>query len=357
MDWTNTAYTIDLGATLIDPLNVNKKIGDLKGIIFDGLDITENYNADSRIQAKLATVTPIDQSDGYKNNARIRIILSIPDRAWSKELITGYVSDIKVSQEANYIKREYTIESTMWGLLNHRLATPVTINKGSNMINIWTDLMTRQTKMQYSTTGAQNRTFNNTIIYEPGTVLATLLFEISEGYSRMDVDGHGRIILKRYIAPSKQTPSRTIDLTDERGLVYGSFTKSSSEWSTSGREIVTATITGKNNSQQVIAGYYDAPANHRSSIKTRGYLVSQSTSYSGSNNSPTKNELAKIAESNWKKSQSLGIDWQGTSIYADYHAGDVVWLSTTPLTKKKCLIREVDTHFSSFSQDLTLEEI
>ena len=360
VDWTDTSYVFDIGVNMVDPRNVDKKLGSLNGVIFEGLSVTENYDSNSRVQAKVTTVVKEDQSDGYIPNSRLRIIASVPSKSWSSELITGYVTDIKITNEEGYIKREYSIDSTMWGLLNHKIANSITIKAGSKMIKIWTELIKNYTRMQYSTSNAQDRSFNTVIMYEPGTALSDILFDISEGYSRMDVDGHGRLLLRRYIAPSKQTATKTIDLMSDKALAYGAFVKTSSEWDTPGRYIVTANVSGNSNgktSQQVISGSYDAPSTHRSSIDTRGYLLSVSSSYSGGSQSPSKTELAELAKKYWSENQNLGIEWTGETVFGDYHAGDIVNLSVSNLSKKKCLVYEVTTELSSFTQKLTLKEV
>lgn len=367
MEWDDTGYFYLVDVNMVSQTNVDNTLGALSGVVLSGLSITENYNSDSRVQAKLSTVVKEDESDGYVANSRLRIILTIPDRGWHEELVTGYVSDIQESYDSGYVKRDYTIEGTMWGLLEHKIKSPIIISKGAKMVKVWTTLMQTQTRMQYTATNARDKVFANTIVYEAGSNLSTVLFEISSGYSRMDVDGHGRVVLEKYTAPSSRTASRILDYTDIGGLTLYPLTKSSSEWEMPGRAIVTANVSVKDDdgktTQQVVVGSYDAPSGHATSIGVRGWLRARSDSYSGSSENPSKSELDAVAEKNWKNAQNKGISWTAQSVFADYHAGNVLTLITPSdyangnVTGHKVLVESVRTNLEAFSQDLTLKEL
>lgn len=367
MDWTNTGYSYSIGVNVVHQTNVDNTLGSLSGVQLNGMSITENYYSDSRVQAKVSTVVKAGESDGYVNYARLRIILSIPERNFIEELMTGYVSDIVENSEHGYTKRTYTLEGTIWGLLDHKIADPITIGKGVKMISVWSSLMKTLTKMQYSTDGAQDTAFSNVVLYEPGTALSTVLFELSSGYDRMDVNGHGIVTLKKYTPPSQMTPSRIIDYNDLRGLSISPLEKNTSEYENPGRAIVTTTVSiekdGKT-SQEVIAGYYDAPSSDPSSIETRGWLSARTDSYSGSSENPSKSELNSIAENNWKSAQNKGVQYSGSSVFANYHAGEVVTLITpssksvdAPIDSHKVLIQSVTTNLEQFTQSLTMKEV
>lgn len=366
MDWTKTKYSYEVTVNVIHQTNVDIMLGSLSGVQLDNLSISEDYYSDSRIQAKVTTVTETGKSDGYVENARLRIILAIPEQNWAQELITGYVSDLDETYESGTIVRTYTIESTIWGLMDHLLADPVIISSNANLIDIWTGLLKSQTKMQYSVSNAQNRTFTQTILYEPGTDLATLLFEISSGYDRINVDGHGRITLEKYTAPSKRSSECVIDYNDVHNLVKAPLTKASTAYEAPGRVVVTATISYMNdngeNDQEVIAGHYDSPASHPTSLASRGYLRAISESDNGLSDYPTKDELSAYAKLIWEDEQDSGIEWSAETIYGGYYAGQIATLILPSsldgeMISKKVLISSVSTEFNNFIQRLTMKEV
>ena len=367
MDWTETGYSYDISVIVVHQTDVNTTLGSLSGVQSDSIQLGENYYSDSRVQAKLKTVVKEGSSDGYVDNARLRILLTIPKFNFFEELITGYVSDINKTFEHGYEVREYTIESTLWGLLEHKVKDNVVIKKGAKLSTIVPTLISSLTKMQYSTDNMQDHVFGNNIVYEAGSVLATVLFELNESYNRVTVDGHGRLIFPKYTAPSKMTAGRSIHYSQLRNLMVGSLSYSSSEYEAPGRAIVTATVTktdsdGKS-SQQVVVGSYDAPATDPTSLATRGWIRARTDSYSGVSENPSKSELNALAKKNWENAQDKGREWTATSVFADYHIGEVCTLilpngsgDAFSLTRK-VLVKSVTTNFGDFTQELTLKEV
>jgi len=367
MDWTETGYTYDIGVTVVHQTDVDNTLGYLSGVQFDSIEISENYYSDSRIQAKLKTMVKDGSSDGYIDNARLRIVLMIPKFNFFEEMITGYVSDISKTFEHGYTVHEYTIESTLWGLLDHKVKDNVVVKKGAKLSKIVPTLIASLTKMQYSVDNLQDHAFSNNIVYEAGSGLATILFELNESYNRVTVDGHGRLIFPKYTAPSKITPSRNIHYSQLRNLMIGALSYSSSEYESPGRAIVTATVTktdsnGKSN-QQVIVGSYDAPSTDPTSLASRGWISARMDSYAGTSENPSKSELNALAKKNWENSQDKGREWTATSIFADYHIGEVCRLilptgsgDAMSLTRK-VLIKSVNTNLGEFTQELTLKEV
>ena len=360
MDWYQTGYSYQIDVEVVKATDITAVKGILNGVLLDNCTINENYYSDSRVQGKVATLVKEGESDGYLENHRLRIVLSIPSRQWIEPLLTGYVSDIAETKEHGYVKRVYTIEGTMWGLLDHVMKEPVTIGKGAKMVSIWKSLMEKQTKMQFDTTGSQDHAFKNTIVYEAGTKLGTILFEISESYSRMDVDGYGRVTLKKYTNPSKQASSRTVFYSDFKNITLPQTGNTRVDYDNPGRVVVTSTVTIEKNgksTQQVVVGSYDAPSSDKNSLAVRGYLKGVTESYSGVSENPSKSELDSVAKKKYTDSQTKGKEWDASSVFANYKAGEVITYIHSNLERSKCLIKTVNTNLSSFTQDLTLKEV
>ena len=368
VEWSDTGYTYDVGVTVVSQVNVDYTLGELTGVQMTGLTVTENYNSDSRVQAKVTTIVGAGESDGYVDNARLRIILIIPERNWSRELMTGYVSDIDEVYESGYIKRQYTLEGTIWGLLEHKTNAAVTIAKGAKMLDVWSKLMKDQTRMQYSTASAtKDHPFSAVTLYEAGTQLSTILFEVVSGYCRMDSDGHGTVVLNDYTPPSKKTPTRVIDYNDLKNLVMAPLNMNSTKYEAPGRAVVTATVSSEDKNgktvQETLVGYYDAPSEHATSMNTRGYLRSRSDSYSGSSEKPSKSELDAEAKKNWENEQDKGVEWTAESAFADYRVGEVATLILPSdrlgiaMVSKKVHITGVLTNLETFTQSLTMKEV
>lgn len=368
VNWKKTGYSYDVVVNVVHQTNVDIVLGMLSGVQLSGMTITQKYYSDSRDQAKLTTIVPEGESDGYIKNARLRIVMSIPSRFWSEELITGYVSDVDTVIESGYTKRTYTIEGTMWGLLEHKLSSNVIIGAGSRLINNWASEMSSKTTTQFDTSRAQDHVFGSNIVYEAGTVFATYLFEMCSGYNRMYNDGHGRVVLAKYIEPSKMTPTRVIDYKDTIGLSMAPLSANDTSYESPGEAIVTATVSQPDPNdenktiQKVLVGHYAAPSSHPTSMATRGFMRSRSDSYNGAVEKPSVNDLNAQAKKNWEESQDKGITWSVSSVFANYHAGEVVTL-VAPYGfegadySHKVLISEVQTNMDYLTQNLTLKEV
>ena len=362
IDWTDTGYSYLVEVLVVNQTNVDLVEGVLEGFVYQGATVTENYNSDSRVQAKISTIVREGTSDGYKKHCRLRIVLSIPSRNWSEEFVTGYVTNITEKTEHGYTKRDYTIEGTMWGLIEHKIVSPIIIGKNAGLLKIFSDTM-KLTKMQFTTSKAQQRIFTKETVYEVGTNLSTVFFELASGTNRLDNTGHGVVELKKYVEPSKREADRTVDFYDLRGLMLHPLELTSTEWEAPGRAIVTATISDTDSkgktTQKVVAGYYDAPASHHTSLATRGWLRARTDVYNGVSETPSKSELNNEAKKNWEKSQSKFRTWKASSVFADYHAGEVLnlVLDDSNTSTVKVLVESVRTDFETFTQDLTMKEV
>lgn len=366
MDWENTGYSYNVDVLVVDQRNVEIILGSLSGVQLEGLTITENYYSDSRIQAKVSTIVGESESDGYIQNARLRIIMSIPLRAWTEELITGYVSDIDLTYQSGYAKRTYTIEGTLWGLLNHKIGKSLAIASGSTLRDVIVKQIMPQTRMQYSLSNFLDHRFNSAIVYEAGSNLSTVLFETTSGYDRVNNDGHGTIVISKYTAPSNMTPTKTLDFHDSRGLLMAPLSYNDTSYSAPGRAIVTTTVSkdkGDGKTEQVtISGYYDAPASDRTSIEQRGYIIARSDSWNRSGDNPSERDLAQEAKNNWQSAQDKGIEWTVDTVFGDYHTGEVINIIAATSKSEassihKVLISGVQTELANLTQKLTLKEV
>ena len=350
--WPKIGYTPILYADLVSPLNVGTVIGTLHNISIADSSITEQYYSDTRIQGKIVTICKNGESDGYIDNARIRMILSIPTRDWSKTLITGFVSGIEESDSDGFTKRTYNVESTIWGLSNHLMHIYVNVKNGDSLKAFLTNLLKNETKFQYNLSNAKDSTFGDTKVYDVGTSLLNIIMEVNEKINRVDVDADGRLIFTPYADPKTISASKTIDYEDHLTLTMEEMTKSTNAFDRPGRTIVIS-----RNGQQVISSHYDPPATDESSQQTRGWLMVKTAQYGGKKKEPTIQDLHNEATELWKNSQDKGIEYDVKTYFADYHAGEVINLIPRKRSSKKCLISSVDTSFGDFTQKLTCREL
>lgn len=352
MNWSKVGYTPVLYVDMVSQLNVNTVLGSLKNVSISDCSITENYFSDSRIQAKVVTVVKNGESDGYIKNSRLRMILSIPSRNWTKTLFTGFVTNISESDNEGFIKRTYTLNSTIWGLTDHLMHIYVSADKGGSVVRTTESLLKDHTTFQYDLSKAQDKHFGDTKIYDVGTSLLNILIEINDGTNRLEVDSAGRVLLVKYVKPKDISASVTIDYEDYKTLTMEELTKSSNEDDMPGRTIVIS-----RGGSNVISSHYDAPVTADSSQHNRGWLKVKSSQYNGSKKNPTIDDLFTEATKLWNDNQDKGIEYDVKSFYADYHTGVVANLIPRKQTSRKCLISTVETSFGDFTQKLTCKEL
>lgn len=280
IDWTNLEYDWEVTAQVIDPHSSASIIGELSGVDPAGCEVTEGYYSDTRVSGRVTTRVPAGESDGYAPNARIKIVLCVPRFGWERALLTGFVTDVSESEEGGSTIREYMLDSSLWGIAEDLITSSVTCAAGSKALTVAKKLLGDR-RIEYDVSEAQDRTISKVTVYEPGTALLHLLFDVFSGYSRLGVRGDGPILISRYTAPSKLTPCVTIDPYDPRTLVVGEVHVNDETYEKPGAAIVTANVSktttkgGKTTtSHETRAGAYLAPDSHETSRNTRGYLLS-----------------------------------------------------------------------------------
>ena len=365
MIWTNLEYDWEVVAQVVDAHSSSSVIGELVGLDPAGCEVTEGYYSDTRVSGRVTTRVPLGESDGYVPNARICIVLRVPRHGWERQLLTGFVTDYGESEEGGSTIREYSLDSSLWGIAEDMTLASVTCAAGAKALTVAKRLMDSR-RIEYDVSDAQDRTISKPTVYEPGTALLHLLFDIMSGYNRIGVRGDGPILIKRYTAPSKLSPSATIDPYDHRTLVVGDVSDKDESSERPGAAIVTAnvsktkTVGGKTTTtHETRAGSYLAPDSHETSRNTRGYLRFAKDTYSGSKEEPSVSELQSAAKTVWSNNQDKGRSHDLTVLYMDLHEGDVVELVRKDGTTRKCLVQTVTTNLDprERTQRLTLKEV
>lgn len=364
VDWHDLEHDWEVAALLVSQHNCNSIIGELRGVESSGCNVTEGYYVDTRVSAQVTTVVPTGTSDGYIKNARVRIVLRVPRWGWERELITGFVTDIHPTEQHGMVRRVYSLDSSLWGISEDALTSKVTCAAGSKALTVCRKLL-KDRGIEYDDSGAQDRTIAKVTVYEPATMLLNMMFDLTSGASRVGVSGHGPITFRKYVEPSKRTPSVVIDPDDRRTLVVGDISENDDTWELPGAAIVTAsvsksqTVNGKSTTtHETRAGVYQAPNSHVASRNNRGYLRFVKDTYAGSKEEPSNAELETAAREKWNANQDKGRSWDLTVLYMDLHEGDMVTL-VRPDGRHKCLVQTVDTNLDARSrtQRLTLKKV
>lgn len=357
-DWADTNHSWEVRVDAVDQHNLENVRGPLTGVDLSQCEVTEGYDTDSRVQARIGTSVRERTSDGYVDKSRLRITLSVPEWGWSTELVTGFVTDIENSLSQGFENRRYTTDSVMWALGKDLLPWNVVCAQGQSMMDV-TRWWLNTSLMPYREQWPVDRRYNEAKSYEIGESILSTLFDMHEGYNRLDMDGHGRLVIRANPDLKAATPKMTLNPEDPRTIIISDLVRSSDEWSVVSRVIVTSSESYEANGKtehRTIAGFYDSPANWPSSSAKRGFTIGKKESYDGANEKPTIQEMAEVARQKLEAEQPTSVTWSFTTMFADLHAGDVISLMPYS-TARKCVLTSVQTNLGDMTQKITAKEV
>ena len=353
--WANTEHTWEVTVDVVDPNNLENVRGQLRDVDLSQCSVTEGFDTDSRVQARIGTSVREFEDDGYIDKSRLRLTLAVPEWGWSRELVTGYVTDTELTLSQGFVNRRYTTDSVMWALGKDLIPWNVVCAKGQSMMEVtrWWLNVARMPFIEY---GPNDKRYGEAKSYEIGDSLLSTLFDMNDGLNRLDMDGHGRVVIHPKPDPRAMSPIMTLDASDPLTLICSDLVRTSDEWDTVSRVIVTASGEGNGKERNTIAGYADAQPDWPSAPQIRGYNIGKKESYDGASEHPAIQELTDVARQKLWDEQATSITWTFTTLFCDLHIGDIVRL--IPFSyERKCLITSVQTDLKDMTQKITCKEI
>lgn len=343
-DWSASGRRDSIRVTLVAPGSLDSVIGELANVEPDGCSVSEGYYEDTRASARVRTVG----EDGYVDHAWMRVVHEVPADGYREELFTGPVTDMKREREDGTVVTDYSLDSSLYAIKNDLLVGGWTVGAGARLTDVARALL-RTCGRPSDVSRAQEHVFASTTMYERGEGALTVLMDACGSYDRVTVDGHGRVVVERYLPPSSREPSQDVDPASPRSVVLGEVSTSDSAETTPGRVIY---VSGSGD-REVVAEY-TAPPGADSSSQVRGYMYAvkktddtQDASYSS---------LLARAKSSWQESQDPGREHVLTVMWQAWHQGDVVRLRTGG-TWRKCLVKSVESSLGDMTQRVTLKEV
>lgn len=348
-DWRDTAHSWDVAALVVDQHDPDAVLGALSGLDLSGCTVTEGYYTDTRVSADVQTAATA--GDGYVDLARIRLILSVPELGWSRELMTGFVTGATPSEDRGVTTMRYELDSTLWALSVDALDHRVVIGSQGSMVEAAGKLID-SCGFGHDLARAQDRLFQTATVWEVGDTPLGVLYDMCASSSRLGVDGHGLVTMEPYLAPSARSPQYDIDPEDPRTLVLSEpIEEERGDFEVPGKAVAIASV----GSGEDVAGAALATPSSRASWERRGYRLAKTYSWPGSG-APTAAQLSEYAASMLAQAADAARRWSLKVAYMDARAGDVVsyrhrdgW--------HRCLVQSVTTRLGDMTQELTLKEV
>ena len=358
-DWRDITRKDRIVVQQVNPSNIDAVMGELEGVDLTGSTITAGYYTDTRASGTIRVV-----GDGWQRGSFIRIVHQVPEWAYSRELGTFIVTNDEPNRANGTWVHDLTLQSLLLGLSTDKLVRPWVISANAMMLTAAAQCLDAA-HYKYDLSNANDYRFSGAQVVETGTDRLSALFELSKlGGNRLDVDGHGRFVMSKYVPPSSRVPSFTIDLDDPRGVAVDGLSRSTDFLEMPNVVGVcyryNTTKNGKSVQYEIDASASvssDSPIAHTA----RGYTI---TDFRQENQmTPATAARAQELAAKYLKNDSIEqVEWQLNTVYLPLWEGDVVTLVVRDGQEeyqgaRVCLVKSVEIKLDDLSMQLTLKEV
>lgn len=349
-DWNSLGKRWRVTYMMVTPASPDSTMGELEGVLPSSATITESYYTDTRVQAQLSYI-----GDGWVRQAFVRIIAEIPEEGYREELGTFLAAKDDAKYENGEWKTTLALESMLYALDVQAGKAPWIVKQGAMALAAM-EQMLKTCNRPYVLLDAKDHKMTKNTVYETGTTYLARLYDLADlSNNRLDVDGHGRVIVEPYVLPSDRSPSFVIDLAAADGIAVDGIERSSN-YLDRPTECVAYHREGTGDEQTETRGY--ASNSGYVSFGSRGYVITKVVELSDL--SPNTSAAANaIAREKLDRSAMESIEWNVTTEYMPIHAGDVGWLQNTgdPVypQRQKVMVKSREVELEHMTMKLTLK--
>ena len=354
MDWHDLTRTGEVVVEQVSPTNLDATMGRLEGVDLGGSSLSWGYYADTRTTGKLRVV-----GDGWQRGSMLRVTYRIPEWGWQRELGTYIVTNDSASREHGAWTYDLDLQSILYGLSTDLLVRPWAIATNAMALTAARQLVEAAGRELLSD-GAHDMRLKSPKVIETGTSRLSALFALADMCGdRLDVDGHGRVLLEPYVSPASKVPTLTIDLADQRGVALDGLTRSTDWLKMPNVAAVQFTYNAGGKQREINASAMVSASAHQSQ-SARGYTVTDL--HQLSEMSPqTAARAQQLAAQYLANDATEHVEWSLTTTYLPIKAGDVVELVIHDgladyRGRRKCLVKSCELDLGDMTMALTLKE-
>ena len=354
MDWHDLTRRGTVTVTMVNPTDLDATMGELEGVDLSGSSISYGYYVDTRVTGKLRVV-----GDGWVRGSWLRIGYRIPELDYQTELGTFIVTNDSASRARGAWTYELDLQSALYGLSTNLLVRPWAIARNAMALTAMRQCVTGGGG-EIVTSGARDYRLKSAKVVETGTSRLSALFALCDmANDRLDVDGHGRVVVAPYVAPANRAPSLAIDLADRRGVAQDGITRTTDWLKMPTVAAVHYSYDAGGKQREINASATVASTAHQS-YANRGYTVTD------------MHQLNEMAPATAQRAQQLAkqylandtvehVEWEVTTTYLPIKAGDVVELIVHDGLEdyqgaRKCLVKTCELDLGTMAMKLTLKE-
>lgn len=359
MDWRDVTRENRIIVQMVNPTNIDAVMGELEGVDLTGSTITAGYYTDTRTSAKLKVV-----GDGWKRGTFLRIVYQVPEWAWSQELGTYLVTNDDADRENGQWVTTLTMQSLLFGLSTDKLVRPWAIAKNAMMLKAARQCLDAP-HFKYDLSGAADFRLKGTKVMATGTDRLSILYAFCQmAKNRLDIDGHGRVTMRRYVNPAAKTPVWRIDLEHPRGVALDGLSRSSDFLEIPNVVGVcykyNTTKNGKSVQREINASARVSNSSEHATAQ-RGYTITDFRELTEMSPA-TAARAQQLAKQYLRSDKTELVEWELSTIYLPIWEGDVVDLIVPDGESayqgiRRCLVKNVDIALDDMSMKLTLKEV
>ena len=345
----------ELTFEMLPPANLDDSYGTLDGVVLSGCKIDEDYYTDARVSAEIEFV-----GDRWVRQSAIRITYRVPEMGYEEELGTFFASDDGSSVEKGARTTKLKLFSAL-DALSRKKGTQHWLAAGCYARSAMRQICESEHR-ELVDDGANDHMYSELSWLDSDKTFLDHMYSLcNDANDRLEVDGHGRIVVGAYVQPSKRTPCFEIDLNDPRGVAHDGVERSSNYLSMpSEYHIVYRWTEGSGDDAQKKELKGSAYADGHVSFGARGYTVSEVE---------VLNDLDPATE--WKAAEIArerldaiveDVEWRLDCEYLPIHRGDVGWLKGLQdipdyAGDKLVMVKSVDLDLETMRMGLVLKSV
>lgn len=365
-DWTDLGRADRFRVEMVSPTDVEDTIGELGGVVLSKCKVAAGYYTDARTSGSVTVV-----GDGWVRGSMLRIVHEVPEWGYSRELGTYFVSDDDADRNADgEWETTLTLQSRLWALGQGKEATPWAVARNASTLSLTRQLLARE-GFPVVDRDAVDRRLSGAVVMEAGKSVLDRLYGLCDlSGNRLDVDGHGRVTVARYVPPASRVPQMAIDLSDPRGIAVAGSVSRSTDWLSMPTECVVScqwSETKRRGKKSVtverqVVGRATVSANDHAARAARGYRVTDLHSVSDLQPRTTA-QAQKVARSYMAKASVEGVEWSmEVPMVGDLWEGSVIDVTVPGSGSysgvRRCLVKNVTVNgLSKPTMKLTLREV
>ncbi len=340
IDWADPKRTDVIHCQMVDPNNLDEVYGDIDDVQLGSTPVTFGYYTDTRYSSKIVFL----KGNNYVDNMWIRIVHEVPKEGYVNELGTF----IPVSPNTNYngaVTQSFDLQSPLWALNNDLCTSVFSIGKGASFVSAFKRACDNCNR-PYLLQNPNDFLAEKTVVFEAGTSYLQILMDIANSTNnRVDLDGHGRILLSplsnmRYVSPSWE-----LDADDPRSMIIEGSIRMEPE----SDEVPSRTIVVNGN----YIGVADLPDGAEYSAAQRGYTKAVKYSGTGIKSNAAAQSLAQSYLDGFTKV----TQWSMSTLYFPAKCGENVTFRIDG-QKHLCMIQSIDpVDLDTMTMKITLREV